>query len=218
MTAAEMEKSKKQRKGISGGLTILIAGLFCCFILALIIALFIRAFIVQAFVIPSSAMEPTLLVGDRILVDKYAYGVKIPFTQERFPKNLDPQRGDVIAFIFPHDRTKRFVKRVIGVGGDTVEIRNKHVLVNGKEAASFPAVWRSKEIYPEYINPRDNMKPLKAPEGKLFVMGDNRDFSNDSRFWGFVPVEDVIGKVSKIYLSVTKSGQLRRDRLFKPVH
>ncbi|MGO9120821.1 MAG: signal peptidase I [Desulfomonilaceae bacterium] len=218
MTTTEMGKPKKRLKEIFGGLAALIAGVVFTLIIALTVALFIRAFIVQAFRIPSSAMEPTLLRGDHILVDKKVYGFKIPFTQERFPKNLNPQRGDVIAFIFPVDRTKTFVKRVIGVGGDTVEIRNKLVILNGKEVRSPHAVFRSKEVYSGYSERRDNMKPLKTPEGKLFVMGDNRDFSQDSRFWGSVPAEDVIGKVSKIYLSVTESGQLRWDRLFKPVH
>jgi signal peptidase I len=217
MTAAETEKPNKQRGGIFGDLAATLAWVVVTFILAAIGALFIRAFIVQAFLIPSTDMEPTLQVGDHILVDKEFYGLRIPFTQERFLKNRNPQRGDVIAFIFPEDRTKTFVKRVIGIGGDTVEIRNKQVIINGKEVPSPHAVWWSKEIYPDNIMPRDNMKPLKVPEGNLFVMGDNRDFSHDSRFWGFVPIEDVIGKVSKTYLSVTKSGQIRWDRLLRPI-
>ncbi len=218
MTATGTEKPEKRRREFVWNLAAVGAYVVFSFILALIAALFIRAFIAQSFKIPSAAMEPTLLVGDHIIVDKNVYGFKVPFTQEKFFKKLGPQRGDVIVFIYPKDRTKTFVKRVIGIGGDTVQISNKHVIIDGKELPSPHAVWWSKEIYPGNVNARDNMKPFKVPERMLFVMGDNRDFSYDSRFWGFVPVDDVIGKVSMVYLSTTKSGTFRWDRFFKPVN
>ena len=102
------------------------------FVVAVILAILIRAILVQAFKIPSSSMESTLLVGDHILVNKFVYGLRIPFTKDRWPRLRDPQRGDVIVFIFPEDRTKDFIKRVVAVGGDTIEVRNKQVILNGK--------------------------------------------------------------------------------------
>lgn len=187
------------------------------FVVAVILAILIRALLFQAFKIPSSSMEPTLLVGDHILVNKFLYGIRVPFTDERWPRLAVPSKGDVIVFIFPEDRTKDFIKRVVAVGGDTVEVRNKRLIINGKETQSPQAVFRSREIYPGDFVPRDNMRPVKVPPGKLFVMGDNRDFSHDSRFWGFVPVEDVKGKAFLIYYSATGLSDLRWDRLFKVI-
>jgi signal peptidase I len=188
------------------------------FVIAVILAIIIRAFFFQAFKIPSSSMEPTLLIGDHILVNKLVYGVRIPFTDERWPRIKDPARGDVIVFVFPEDRTKDFIKRVIGVPGDTVEIKNKQVIINGKEIPSPYATWRTREIYPTEVTPRDNMKPITVPAGKLFVMGDNRDHSHDSRFWGFVPIEDVKGKAFIIYYSAPELSSVRWDRFFKSIN
>jgi signal peptidase I len=170
-------------------------------VVAIILAILIRALLVQAFKIPSSSMEPTLLVGDHILVSKFIYGIRIPFTDARWPHFKDPKQGDVIVFIYPEDRTKDFIKRVIAVGGDTVEVRDKHVFVNGKEVAIPQARNLTKVILPRYENPRDNYGPVTVPKDHLFVMGDNRDFSQDSRFWGFVPVKDVKGEAFLIYYS-----------------
>jgi signal peptidase I len=171
------------------------------FVVAVILAILIRALLFQAFKIPSSSMESTLLVGDHILVNKFIYGVRIPFTKDRWPVFTQPRRGDVIVFVYPEDRTKDFIKRVVGIGGDTVEIRDKHVILNGKPVENPNAQFGDPRVFPESISKRDNMDPTKVPEGSLFVMGDNRDFSHDSRFWGFVPVEDVKGEAFIIYYS-----------------
>lgn len=190
------------------------------FVVAVILAILIRALFVQAFKIPSSSMEPTLLVGDHILVNKLLYGIRIPFTEERWPHISVPKRGDVIVFVFPQDRTKDFIKRVVAVGGDTVEVKNKNVYVNGKLAVNPHAQYRDNRILPAGPDQRrrDNMPAEKVPEGHLFVMGDNRDYSHDSRFWGFVPVEDVKGKAFLIYYSARNFPSVRWNRFFKVIH
>ena len=171
-------------------------------LIALVIALFVRTFVVQAFKIPSGSMIKTLLVGDHILVNKFIYGVKNPFTRTTLIQGHSPAKEDVIVFIFPLDKKKDFIKRVIGVGGDMVKIVNKKVYVNGKPFHDPPTVQHTDpNIIPGNIQPRDNMGPVKVPPGYLFVMGDNRDQSFDSRFWGFVPVKDVKGKAFLIYWS-----------------
>ncbi len=184
-------------------------------LIALILALVIRTFVVQAFKIPSGSMIKTLLIGDHILVNKFIYGVRNPLTRELWIKGKQPERGDVIVFIFPLDRSKDFIKRVIGVGGDTVEIINKKVYVNGKLFHDPPGVQHTDpRIIPASLEPRDNMGPIKVPKGKLFVMGDNRDQSYDSRFWGFVPVKDVKGDAFMIYWSWnSKTHMPRLDRI-----
>jgi signal peptidase I len=187
-------------------------------VVAVILAIIIRAFFFQAFKIPSSSMEPTLLVGDHILVSKFIYGVRIPFTDKRWPRFTSPSRGDVIVFIYPADRTKDFIKRVVGTGGDTIEIRNKNVIVNGKEIPEPYAHHFDNRVFPGGTNPRDNMGPVTVPKGHLFVMGDNRDFSHDSRFWRFVPVEDVKGEAFLIYYSARHFPLIRWGRLFRIIH
>ncbi len=184
------------------------------FVVAVILAILIRGVLVQAFKIPSSSMEPTLLIGDHILVNKFIYGIRIPFTPDRWPRFRDPARGDVIVFIFPEDRTKDFIKRVVAVGGDTVEVRNKRVILNGKEVHNPHARYTDNIILPAGASPRDNMSPVKVPPNHLFVMGDNRDHSLDSRFWGTVPVEDVRGSAFLIYYSASNFPGVRWDRFF----
>ncbi len=189
-------------------------------IIALIIALFVRTFIVQAFKIPSGSMIKTLLIGDHILVNKFIYGVKNPLTRNTWIELNSPQRGDVIVFIFPLERDKDFIKRVIGVEGDTIQIINKKVFVNGKPFKDPPGVQHTDpNILPSGVSPRDNLGPIKVPPGKLFVMGDNRDQSFDSRFWGFVPVRDVKGKAFIIYFSWNSdSMSIRWNRFGKLIH
>ena len=189
--------------------------------IAIILALFIRAFVVQAFKIPSGSMQNTLLIGDYILVNKFIYGVKIPFTEITVIPVKEPKKGDIIVFKFPGDPSKDFIKRVVAVGGDTVEIREKKVFVNGKEEVNAHAVhsdsriFDDPQLYPPEMLKRDNMAPLTVPEDKLFVMGDNRDESNDSRFWGLVNVSAVRGKAFIIYWSWNghKKIGLRWERL-----
>jgi len=169
--------------------------------IAILIALFIRAFIVQAFKIPSSSMEPTLQVGDYILVNKFIYGVRIPYSDKIFGESKKflewkkPQRGNVIVFIFPKDRTKDFIKRVIGTEGEKVEIIHNKIYINDKLVD---------DPWGRFTMPRSSIEdygPVKVPEGSLFVMGDNRDNSQDSRFWGFVKINEVKGKAFIIYFS-----------------
>jgi len=170
-------------------------------IIAILIAAFIRTFVVQAFKIPSGSMKPTLEIGDHILVNKFSYGVKLPYLRTTIIPLGRPERGDIAVFIYPEDQTKDFIKRVIAVGGDTVEVRNKKVFINGEAADDPHGVHVEDVVYPGAIQRRDNMGPVKVPDGTIFVMGDNRDQSYDSRFWGFVKLEDVIGKAFIIYFS-----------------
>lgn len=158
-------------------------------IVAAILALIIRTFVVQAFKIPSGSMEDTLLIGDHLLVNKFIYGTELPFIDEPVMEIRDPERGDIVVFEFPEDKDKSyfqrrdFIKRVIGLPGDKVEIRNKNVYINDERYITPEAVYKDGNLT---TGPRDNMRPIKVPEGKYFVMGDNRDRSYDSRFWGFV--------------------------------
>ena len=169
-------------------------------LVALLLALFIRSFIVQAFKIPSGSMLSTLQIGDHILVNKFVYGLRLPYPIEQpIYQWGQAQRGDVIVFVYPKDRSKDFIKRVVAVGGDTIEIRHKKVFVNG-EAAQDPYSTFA-EAGQERPGPRDNFGPMTVPENSLFVMGDNRDHSHDSRFWGFVDMKDVKGKAFMIYWS-----------------
>jgi signal peptidase I len=170
-------------------------------IIAILIAVFIRTFVVQAFKIPSGSMKPTLQIGDHILVNKFVYGVKIPFVRSTLIPIGQPKRGDIVVFIYPQDRDKDFIKRVIALGGDTVEIRNKEILINGVRYEDNHGVYVDSTIFPGAMQPRDNMGPVTVPEGSIFVMGDNRDQSYDSRFWGFVELKDVQGEAFMIYWS-----------------
>jgi signal peptidase I len=162
-------------------------------IIAIILALVIRTFVVQAFKIPSGSMEDTLAIGDHILVSKFIYGTKIPFSDKRILKIRDPRRGDVIVFEYPEDPSKDFIKRVIGTPGDEVEVKEKKVYINGMPYENPHEVHKEKELIPREQNPRDNFGPVKVPENSYFVMGDNRDRSYDSRFWGFVKNSKIKG-------------------------
>ncbi len=170
-------------------------------LVAIVIALFIRTFVVQAFKIPSGSMKQTLQIGDHILVNKFIYGVKIPYWRKIIIPGKDPQPGDIIVFKPPHDPEKDFIKRVIGVGGDVVECRNKQLFVNQKPVNQDFAVYTDSRVYAQQIRERDNFGPITVPENSLFVMGDNRDESYDSRFWGFVNLKAVSGKAFIIYWS-----------------
>jgi len=162
-------------------------------IIAVLLALVIRTFIVQAFKIPSGSMEDTLAIGDHILVNKFIYGSKIPFTGNRVLKLRDPRQGDVIVFEYPEDPSKDFIKRVVGTPGDTVEVKDKKVYVNGKVYANPHEVHKESDLIPKEANPRDNKDLVTVPAGSYFVMGDNRDRSYDSRFWGFVSNDKIKG-------------------------
>jgi signal peptidase I len=176
-------------------------------IIAIIIAMFIRTFIIQAFKIPSGSMLETLQIGDQILVNKFIYGVKIPFTDGKTLVPVkDPKKGDIVVFKYPEDPSKDFIKRVVATGGDTLEIINKKLYVNNTLVKDEPyAIHKTLEIILGKYNPRDNLRKILVPENKLFVMGDNRDNSHDSRFWGFVDLRAVKGKAIIIYWSWNKN-------------
>ncbi len=180
-------------------------------VIAILIALFIRAFIVQAFKIPSGSMEPTLLIGDHLLVNKFIYGIKLPLIDQKVLVYKEPQREDIIVFIFPKDKTKDFIKRVVGVAGDTIEIHQKKIYINGKLWQDEHGVYRDSEV--TSLVPRDNFGPVVVPPGHVMVMGDNRDRSYDSRFWGFVPIDQIKGKALILYWSWDKLSDNILDKV-----
>jgi signal peptidase I len=207
---------------------------------ALLLVLVIRSSVIEAFKIPSGSMIPTLLVGDQIFVNKFSYGLRIPFTDwvgekpRYFFRTNEPARGDIIVFKYPVDPDIYFIKRIVGIPGDTIEMKNKVVTINGKEFEKTPlaaekidGIFKSLEDsaseyprermdvhYEKFDNDTatimvdkqsyfsESFSPVVVPEGQYFVMGDNRDNSKDSRFWGFVPFDYVKGKAFVIWLSV----------------
>lgn len=176
-------------------------------VIAILLALVIRAFVVQAFKIPSGSMKPTLLIGDHILVNKFIYGIKVPFTNYELIHISNPKRGDIVVFEYPVDTSKDFIKRVVGLPGDTIRIENKVVYVNDQALSESYAVQTEDKILPATVSPRDNLGPLVVPPRSLFVMGDNRDESYDSRFWKFVNMDALKGKAFIIYWSWNKEGR-----------
>ena len=181
---------------------------------ALILALVIRTFVVQAFKIPSESMVKTLLVGDHLLASKFSYGIKIPFTHTYIYKGDDPVKGDIIIFEYPNDPSVDYIKRIVGTPGDTIEVRNKQLFRNGE--AVKESFIRFTE--PDRIQPvRDNFGPVTVPADKYFVMGDNRDNSMDSRFWGFVDRSAIRAKAWRIYWSWGGLSDIRWDRIGKAV-
>ena len=170
-------------------------------VIAVLLALFIRTFVVQAFKIPSGSMEPTLQIGDHILVNKFIYGIKIPFVQTTLVPIGEPDRDDVIVFIYPVDKEKDFIKRVIGLPGDAVEIHGTKITINGKPYDDRHGYYADNGAGGNGSNPNVRYGPVKVPQGHYFVMGDNRDHSYDSRYWGFVPAKSIKGKAFVIYWS-----------------
>ncbi len=208
-------------------------------ILALVIALFIKTFIIDVYKIPTGSMIPTIEVGDYIVAAKFIYGAKIPFTHLRLPAVRDPKRGDIIIFLAPYykppniiiqiftpiiytltlgfvnidPQPKFYVKRCIGLPGDEVEIINKQVYINGKLLKGW---WPEYHVDPEVIPPGDSLinhrdfyGPVVVPPHKYFMLGDNRDRSNDSRFWGFVDRNDIYGKALFRYWPPKRIGVIK---------
>jgi signal peptidase I len=173
--------------------------------IAILLALVIRTLIVQAFTIPSGSMMDTLLVGDYILVNKFLYGPEVPLTEYRLPSLRLPDRGDIIVFKYPQDEKRDFIKRIVAGPGETVQVRGQQVLVNG-QALDEPYVRRnpgglSHGGSPGYCGYTYGCEPLLVPPDSYFVMGDNRDNSQDSRYWGFVKRDKIKGKAFLIYWS-----------------
>jgi len=166
-------------------------------VIAFVLAMIIRAFVIQAFKIPTGSMRMTLLEGDAILVNKLLYGPRIPFTELRLPAMRTPRRGDVIVFIFPKEPKKDFIKRLVATEGETVEIKNGNIYVNGG-LLSDP-VFRQNYYYPKGEFYELSEKPVVVPKDSYFVLGDNSESSMDSRWWGFVPVKNLVGKAMVIY-------------------
>ncbi|MBZ0270981.1 signal peptidase I [bacterium] len=191
-------------------------------VVALVLALFIRQFIVQAFKIPSGSMIPTLRIGDQLLVNKFIYGFDVPFVKRKILPFRGPRRGEIIVFRFPSDPSKDYIKRVVGVPGDHVRMEKKRLYINGEEVErEYIGEYRYTEdedpsgtVFNEKLgtydhpilladpiaSPMDSFS-LVVPEGKYFCMGDNRDRSNDSRYWGFVDAHLILGKAMVIYFS-----------------
>jgi signal peptidase I len=195
-------------------------------IIALVLALLIRTFIVQAFKIPSGSMEPTLLIGDHLLVSKFSYSIhvpnEVPFTSiQLFPDihffSSVPERGNIIVFKFPLDPSKYYIKRVVGLPGETIQIIRQRVYINDK-LLKEPYAHHSQPSSPD-SGTRDNMAPLRIPEGHVFVMGDNRENSSDSRVWGVLDLKNLRGKAQWIYWSWdSEDTGVRTDRLGTSVY
>lgn len=225
---------------------------FFSLILALLLVFMIRSSIFEAFKIPSGSMIPTLLVGDHIFVNKFAYGFKIPFSDWVLDdpiyiiKRDPPKRGDIVVFMYPKDESIYYIKRVIGTPGDVIEIRNKVLYINNQPVKrDLYAAPEADKIFKDLEDPKysqnnleiftehldtvdhtimleknntmvDNFEPHTVPADRLFVMGDNRDFSNDSRFWGYVPYRNVKGKAEVIWLSAWFGMSSESKPAFRP--
>lgn len=206
----------------------------------LVIFLAIRGFVLEAFTIPSASMEGTLLVGDFLFVNKALYGAEIPGTGARLPAIRDPERGEVVVFRPPHDRSRVYVKRLVGVPGDILEMRQKTLFRNGEPQVESYARYRDEvgdAVHPgmkwqinflssskpgwRYSPSRDNWGPIRVPPDRYFVLGDNRDNSEDSRYWGFIGRNDLRGRPWMVYLSLRENmnldggwlGRVRWDRV-----
>jgi signal peptidase I len=191
---------------------------------AIVLFLVIRTFLFEAFKIPTGSMEGTLLVGDFLLVNKAVYGAEIPYTHSHLPAFTAPGRGDVIVFLPPHDPHRNYVKRIVGVGGDTLEMRDKVLYLNGSaqvepfarhtdpltDPPSEDMLWQLQYLahrpahWSDYRPTRDNWGPIVVPQGKFFALGDNRDNSEDSRFWGFLDGGAIKGRPMFVYYSYEK--------------
>lgn len=196
------------------------------FLIAAVVALFIRQFGVEAFKIPSGSMKPTLTIGDHLLVNKFVYGPRIPFTDSRIFTGKEPKRGEIIVFKYPEDESKDFIKRVVGLPDDKIEIRNGKLFINdqtvpvsengsyvdkrqaGDQAYDVKARLLEEQLGPvkheiQYLHDQSgyNFGPVLVPKESVFVMGDNRDNSQDSRFWGFVKYNKILGRALIIYWS-----------------
>ncbi len=220
-------------------------------LIAVLVALTLRQFVIAAYKIPTGSMEDTLLIGDFLLVNKFAYGAQtpdwigIPFTRGhrilglptgfdvpewlhiRFPALTKPEPYDIVVFKYPRDSRLEYIKRCVAVGGQTIEVVNKEVFVDGKPFPKPPKMkhidpyiiarddpfGRGFQVFEPGLGSRDNFGPYTVPEGHYFMMGDNRDNSSDSREWGPVPPQNIVGKPLIIYLSLNSMYNIRWNRL-----
>jgi signal peptidase I len=199
-------------------------------VIAVILALFMRTFVVQAFKIPTGSMEPNLLIGDHLLVNKFVFAPTLSSAEGTILPMTAIRRGDIVVFKYPEDPERDFIKRVIGLPGETIELREHRVHVNGRPIEEpyahylpRPAGFGGGEITSDDV--RDRYGPVAVPAGSVFVMGDNRDNSQDSRYWGFLPKENIKGKALMIYWSFDSSAgglnlftQTRWARLLRQIH
>jgi signal peptidase I len=179
-------------------------------VIAVILALFVRTWVVQAFKIPTGSMENNLLIGDHLLVNKFVFGPSASALERAVLPVREIRRGDIIVFKYPDDPERDFIKRVIGLPGETLELRSKQMYVNGQPLD---------EPYVHFLEPasaagevtsfdvRERYGPVRVPEGQYFVMGDNRDNSQDSRYWGFLPRHYIKGRALMIYWSYEAGGE-----------
>ncbi len=184
-------------------------------VFAVVIFLIVRTLAFQAFRIPSGSMEDTLLPGDFLFINKFAYGARIPWSHARLPGYSEPKRGDIIVFEFPQDPKQDYIKRCVAVAGDKVEVRQGQLLINDVVQQESYAVHKASHANPAL----DSFGPYRVPPGHLFMMGDNRDFSSDSRVWGPVDVRLIHGKAWVTYFSWDPNKHLPRPlRMFRLIH
>lgn len=213
-------------------------------VIAIVLAFIIRFFVLTAYKIPTASMWPTLKVGDFVFAYKLPYGLRLPFAQDKWFSFTMPKRGEVIVFRYPGDETISYIKRVVAVPGDKIEIRKKRLLVNS-EMAKYSLIEHGKDelenandflvlhetvlgsdrnVMISKADTRENFGPETVPPGSIFVMGDNRDSSDDSRYWGMIPLKNVDGRIFAIWLSLDWQKEpggfpaVRWDRLMAPVH
>lgn len=207
----------------------------------ILVVFLLRSFVVEPFRIPSGSMLPNLHIGDFILVNKFSYGIRLPVINKKVIDTSAPDRGDVMVFRFPHDPSINFIKRVVGLPGDKIEYKSKRLYINGEPAKTeplgdfdFQQVSQRKFVGRRFLETLDSnsheiiVDPNKrmtetsyaVPEGHYFVMGDNRDHSNDSRYWGFVPEKNIIGRAFFIWFSwdLAGSGDLAWERIGNSVN
>lgn len=223
----EVESQRPSPKGRRAHLRVVLADWLKSLLVALGIFLVVRTFVVEAFTIPTSSMEGTLLVGDFLLVNKAVFGGHVPGTELTFGGFREPERGDVVVFHPPHEPERHYVKRLVGLPDDTLEMRNKDLFLNGlpvpepyarhvddRRPRFHPDMkWQSNHLIAappmEYRPTRDNWGPIVVPPQHYFMLGDNRDNSEDSRYWGFVPRDQIQGRPWLVYYSQAPFGAAR---------